>query len=156
MYLIGFKLGSFGESISHNREVLTALLEVLVGINVAIMRAQMGKPDEIPLLYESGMRYRRESIGQEDWCDVTELIRLGFGDCEDLACWRAAELRVRFGDPSARAFVKGPRKLPGGVMMYHIQVQNGRGGIEDPSLVLGMGRNRDRGTATYRIRQKTA
>lgn len=153
MYLIGFKLASFGHSIPFNRRLLTILLEALTEINVSILRTY---GDKIPLLYKSGMRYRRESIGQEDWCDVIELIRLGYGDCEDLSCWRAAELRVRFGDPHARAFVKGPKKLPGGVLMYHIQVQRGDGRIEDPSLYLGMGQNRDRAPATYRIRQKTA
>jgi hypothetical protein len=152
MYLIGFKLASFGKSIPFNRRVLNLLLEALTEINVAILRTY---GERVPLLYESGVVYRRESIGQEDWCDVIELLRLKYGDCEDLSCWRAAELRVRYGDSQARAFVKGPRRLPGGVLMYHIQVQRGDGRIEDPSLVLGMGQNRDRTAATYRIRRKT-
>lgn len=151
MYLIGFKLSSFGSSIPFNRRLLTILLEALTEANVAILRTFGSR---VPDLYRSGMRYRRESIGQEDWCDIIELLRLGYGDCEDLSCWRAAELRVRHGDKGARAFVRGPRRLPGGVMMYHIQVQRGDGRIEDPSLLLGMGTNRDRTPATYRIRRK--
>lgn len=149
MYVIGFKLASFGKSIPFNRRALALLLEALTEINVSIFRSY---GDKVPGLYESGIKYRRESIGQEDWCDVVELLRLGFGDCEDLSCYRAAELRVRGGDPNARPFVKGPRRLPGGVMMYHIQVQHGDGRIEDPSLSLGMGSLRDRAPATYRIR----
>jgi hypothetical protein len=149
VYVIGFKLASFGKSIPFNRRALALLLEALTEINVSIFRTY---GDTVPGLYESGIKYRRESIGQEDWCDVVELLRLGFGDCEDLSCYRAAELRVRHGDANARPFVKGPRKLPGGVMMYHIQVQHGDGRIEDPSLVLGMGSARDRTPATYRIR----
>src|SRR5262245_59360421 len=113
MYAIGFKLASFGRSIPLNRRILQLLLEALTEVNCAILATH---PD-LPTLYESGILYRRESIGQEDWCDVVELLRLGFGDCEDLSCYRAAELRVRYGDRHARPFVKGPRKLPGGVMM---------------------------------------
>lgn len=152
MYIIGFKLRAFGPSIPLNRRILSLLLEALTETNVAILRTQGSR---IPPIYESNVRYRRESIGQEDWCDILEILRLGFADCEDLACWRVADLRVREGELGARAFIKGPKKLPGGVMMYHIQVQRADGSIEDPSAELGMGSNRDRRPATYRIRSHT-
>jgi hypothetical protein len=154
MYIIGFKLRAFGPSIPLNKHMLEIMLDALTKMNVAILRTS----PQIPNLYESGVKYRRESIGQEDWCDIPEIIRLGFADCEDLACWRAAELQVRFGEPRARAIVRGPRKLPGGVMMYHIQTlrpdaRQKKDMLEDPSKRLGMGTKRDRTPAAYRIRR---
>lgn len=155
MYIIGFKLRAFGPSIPLNRRILELLLEALTETNVAILRTSGSR---IPDIYKSPVKYRRESIGQEDWCDILEILRLGFADCEDLSCWRAAELRVRYGEPRAKAIVRGPKKLPGGVMMYHIQVlrpdaKQKRDMLEDPSQLLGMGTNRDRTPATYRIRR---
>lgn len=76
MYIIGFKLRAFGPSIPLNRRILSLLLEALTETNVAILRTQGSR---IPPIYESNVRYRRESIGQEDWCDILEILRLGFG-----------------------------------------------------------------------------
>ena len=135
MYLIHFKLASFGKSIGLNRKILEILLRALTEIDCLILKADRS----IPPLYRSGVVYKREAIGQEDWCDLSEVLNLGFGDCEDLACWRAAELIVRHGI-AARPIVRGPKRLRNGVMMYHIQVQLPDGSIEDPSKKLGMGR----------------
>lgn len=86
-----------------------------------------------PSLYRSGVRYQREPRGQEDWQTVSRTFRLKYGDCEDLAAWRAAELVVTGEDTGARAVIK--RVRPG---LIHCLVQRGSGAMEDPSRVLGM------------------
>lgn len=148
MYPISFKLGSFGPNTRLNRRILTHLLEALTAIDVDILKVS---PD-LPNLYESGVRYRREPVGQEDWDDTVELYRIGYGDCEDLSATRAAELRVRHGI-AARPIVKGPKRLPNGLMLYHIQVQLPDGSIEDPSVKLGMGSRPVSPAYTYTIAQ---
>lgn len=88
-----------------------------------------------PALYESGVRYRREPAARrEEWCTIPECLRRGWGDCEDLACWRAAELCVTGQDSQARPVLLRTRNG------WHVAVQRGDGSIEDPSRRLGMGR----------------
>lgn len=86
----------------------------------------------VPALYTSGVRYERER-GTEDWQLPSQVLGRGRGDCEDLAAWRAAELRVHGVDPGARAIVvrTGPRTL-------HALVERSDGVREDPSAALGM------------------
>jgi hypothetical protein len=107
---------------------------------------------ECPLLYDSGVRYVEEPDGAEDWQDIPTCLRMGFADCEDLACWRAAELVVRFGIDARPDFTK--TTMGGGRMLYHIivrlpdgvelpdgQVTATIGGVswhEDPSRMTGM------------------
>lgn len=83
-----------------------------------------------PKLYASGVKYRREGFGKERWQVPSETVKLGCGDCEDLAAWRAAELRVA--GIKARAICV--RVRPG---LIHCVVQTERG-REDPSKKLGM------------------
>lgn len=85
------------------------------------------------------MRYAQEPLGQEDWKDIPSCLRDGYADCEDLACWRAAELTVRHGTP-ARPFATSKVK-PDGALLYHIKVRYPDGSEEDPSRKLGMGAN---------------
>lgn len=89
----------------------------------------------IPPIYSSGVRYRREPPGSERWQLPSQTLSKGEGDCEDLASWRAAELRVSGEDPYARAVVvrSGPRT-------WHAVVRRGDGSYEDPSAALGMTR----------------
>lgn len=120
---------------------LEALLECLVQINVVLMRAST-----FPDLYSTRVRYRQEPLGQENWRDAAIILRTGFGDCEDLAAYRVAELRVKHGIPARCVFrwktfnietKVGPRR----VKLYHILVGVQRDGqllIEDPSKRLGM------------------
>ena len=78
---------------------------------------------------------RRSPPGRDEWQDIPETIKRREGDCEDLGCWRLAELRVRSHE-DARPFVKcavyGPRTV------YHVAVTRADGRVEDPSRVLGM------------------
>lgn len=89
------------------------------------------KARKLPPLYASGVRYRRESAGAERWQLPHQTLALGYGDCEDLAGWRAAELRA-LGERCTLVFRKsGPR-------LWHAVVRRANGVIEDPSAALGM------------------
>jgi hypothetical protein len=111
--------------------VLTHLLTCLFELDLDYLREH----PETPALYRAGVRYRREPEGQERWASIPIVRRLGFGDCEDLATWRAAELVVR--GERARP-ISSHQRTPRGIL-YHIRVLRADGRIEDPSRILGMG-----------------
>lgn len=112
-------------------EILEALLDGWTTANVRLIQLY-----GLPPLYESGVRYRREPRGRERWQLAPTTASLGYGDCEDLATWRAAELRLDHGIPAyAAVYRAGPRLL-------HVVVRFPDGSIEDPSRILGMGRKR--------------
>jgi transglutaminase-like putative cysteine protease len=85
---------------------------------------------QLPPIYEAGIKYSARDP-EERWQLPSETFARRRGDCEDLAVWRAAELRVR--GEHARVVVRrtGPRVL-------HAIVVRGDGSIEDPSRRLGM------------------
>lgn len=89
----------------------------------------------LPLLYKSGIRYRREPlVGSrrvERFQTARQTAKVGFGDCEDLAAYRVAELRLR--GIAAKPWVIQPS-----AKMFHVQVRYPDGKIEDPSARLGM------------------
>lgn len=101
---------------------------------------------QTPRLYESGVIYKPEKhvvgfMGRvieygEEWQTIPFVLKRGVGDCEDLASWRAAELRVRDGI-AAKPCVK-IRKLPSGSWRAHVIVKYPDGKTEDPSAKLGM------------------
>lgn len=107
--------------------LLAAALEGLCAVNEFIF-------DRVafPSLYDTGIRYRPEDRGTEEWWSAPTVLEHGYGDCEDLVCWRVAELRVR-GDVNAR-----PRVIWAGMRTMHVLVEHGSGLIEDPSQILGM------------------
>ncbi len=94
----------------------------------------LSRHPEAPDLYKSGVRYKREQV--ERWLAIPGVLREGVSDCEDLACWRAAELRVRHHLEAWPFWTK--RVLPNGQPLYHIRVRYPDGTIEDPSRILGM------------------
>lgn len=109
---------------------LTAALVGLTAYNAEWLRAHPSAPS----LYASGVRYKREDKGREDWQTLPELLARGHGDCEDLAAALAAELQVSGEDPDAAAVATHVREG-----LWHIRVLRGDGTTEDPSAVLGMG-----------------
>ena len=117
-----------------SQTALLWLLEALCKVNQGHLEQ---KP--YPPLYKAGVRYRRED-GTEEWMDIPTILASGFGDCEDLACWRVAELRLQ----GIKASPYARFKLIEGVHHYHALVKrygpNGRTWLEDPSKKLGMGR----------------
>ena len=132
LYAPHFKLRAF-ESLSDDAKhtALAQLLEALAGVNEAWLREHPWAPS----LYESGVRYEEEPEGRDDWQDIPETLALRVGDCEDLGCWRIAELRTRVRE-YARPFVK--RSVVGARTIYHVAVRRADGRLEDPSRILGM------------------
>jgi hypothetical protein len=75
-------------------------------------------------------------LGGERFRDVGRIIEKGKVDCDNLACWRAAELRQN--GIKASPYITWKQRLDGGVT-YHVLVRWPDGTTEDPSLLLGMG-----------------
>lgn len=115
-----------------NEHVLNAALEATTRANEAILRA--GEAPSIQDAIRAGVRWRPERFTDGEHFDLasTAAVR-GWGDCDDLAPWRAAERRIA-GDTNAKAIVRksGPKR-------YHAIVLTGDGQIEDPSRWAGMG-----------------
>ena len=122
-----------------SHRVLQILLDALCACNVSYLQDH----PETPLLYSSDLitkkprvHYELEEAGNENWQDIPTTLELGYGDCEDLACWRAAELIVREKILARPTFTFKLRKNGG--VLYHIIVKKPDGSIEDPSRRLGM------------------
>ncbi len=133
---------------------LQILLEGLTKINEFHLNSAHEAGMFYPPLYESGVIYKEEAPGREDWPDIPQIMKNGWGDCEDLAAWRAAELRVAGiacepvlkwqWIPRAQMLAAGypKRHVPKkGVWLVHCLVRYPDGDIEDPSKILGMGGN---------------
>lgn len=115
-------------------EAIEAVAEGLVRLNEWYFHTASDEGVRVPVLYRSGIVYRREAPGEEFWQaaqDVLGVIGLRAGDCEDLAAYRAAELRVFQGDDDARVKIIRTRRGT-----FHAIVERGDGVIEDPSRVL--------------------
>jgi hypothetical protein len=132
LYAPHFKLRAF-DTLSEGAKItaLERLLEALSAVNEAWLLEHPGAP----WLYQSGVRYEEEPRGRDDWQDIPETIALRVGDCEDLGCWRIAELRTR-GREYARPYVK--QSVTGPRTVYHVAVRRADGRLEDPSRILGM------------------
>lgn len=112
-------------------EAIEALVEGLVRLNVVLMGYAEQRGVESPTLYESGITYRREPKGSEWWenaSDVIGVVARRSGDCEDLAAYRAAELRYYDGEPARVRIVRTSRA-------FHAVVERGDGSMEDPSRI---------------------
>ncbi len=140
------------------RLILQSTAEInlkLLLVNRAAHRRSGGKIPLIPPLYRSGVRYQEEPSDWklEHFDTIPVLMGRGWGDCDDLAPWRAAELRYSRQDPKADIMVKWKRNPATGKKLYHVVVRRSnlmkadgrftfkdeRGIYEDPSRVLGMG-----------------
>jgi hypothetical protein len=132
MHLSLFNESDGGLSRGRSQKVILWMMEALTRANQQLLE-QYG--DEIPLLYAAPVRYEAEA-DEEQWQDIRHILKSGSGDCEDLACWRTAELRVKAG-LNAGPYIKW-RRGPEGNMIYHALTRWPDGRIEDPSLALGM------------------
>lgn len=120
-------------------------LNVVIAANVVMMKDAGSAA--FPPLYASGIRFKPEPwAGRlEEFAPAIKVLARGWGDCDDLICYRAAELRA-FGDrlagtPPEKAVVR----IYGRGKKMHAQVrrdprflQAGQIDIEDPSRLLGM------------------
>lgn len=121
-----------GASKVENAQVLRILLDALIRLNEAFLRNHA-----VPGLYQSGVVYGRTQI----WETIPALYARKYGDCKSLTAALIAEYR-RKGIKCEPVFrwvgAKDPDRQ--GETDYHILVQTAKG-FEDPSKVLGMGRN---------------
>jgi hypothetical protein len=137
MYAPCFRLVSFDViPDGYKFTVLDHLLEALTMANVAYLLTH----PQTPLLYASGVRYEQEPDGRDEWQDIPDTIARRTGDCEDLACWRVAELRASGEIGATRAISVSDMPDHSGKMVttFHICVLRQNGSIEDPSRRLGM------------------
>jgi hypothetical protein len=114
--------------------LMGSLAEALSDVNYAYL---INHPT--PRLYKSGVRYEVPKVkgDVQPWRDVPALLAYGFGSCHELVAWLLAERRM-FGDGAhVRPLVTS--KFIRGKHVFHLQVQDDKGFIEDPSLMLGMG-----------------
>ncbi len=137
-------------------------LQAMIAVNEyhirrSIRRAQKGLGAPIPPLYASGVRYKEDPPGQENWKDCLAVLKDGHGDCDRLCAWRVAELRCAgiAADPLIK-WQQVPRDImismghpahmvpQEGISMVHVCVgwpgwQQDPSRVEDPSKLLGMG-----------------
>ena len=105
----------------------------LTTANLLMLRYAQRAGRPFPQLYSSGVRYKRQPMvaGQERFQPIPRVLRRGNGDCDQLACWRAAELQLQGELARAIPVRVNPR-------LMHVVVRRGDGRIEDPSKILGM------------------
>jgi len=95
-----------------SQQKLLFAYEALVRANQEELKAHK----QIPLIYESGVVYKQEPAGHEDWADIPTILKARWGDCEDLGGWLCAELREVWGIP-CRPFLRF--RKTGGNYHYH-------------------------------------
>jgi hypothetical protein len=121
-----------GASPTENAQVLRIMLDCLISLNQAYLQNHT-----VPDLYQSGVIYGRTRI----WDPIPALYARGYGDCKSVSAALIAQYRKK-GIDCAPVFrwihTKDPNRA--GETDYHILVQTAKG-FEDPSKVLGMGRN---------------
>lgn len=108
--------------------VACAALTTLNRLFLRAAPAVAGKP--FPPLYKSGVRYKRQ-LGAERFLPIPLVMQRRCGDCDQLACWRAAELQEQGIAARAVPTMVTPR-------MMHVVVVYPDGRVEDPSKRLGM------------------
>lgn len=112
-------------------EVLDAALEAVTRTNEKLIAS-----GNVPLASEAiaaGVKWKPEPPGDEHFDNAARVASRGWGDCDDLAPYHAASLRVTGEDPEARATVirTGPKR-------WHAVVERSDGSVDDPSADAGM------------------
>ncbi len=115
---------------SKKMTIICKMLDVLHAANLGWIRAG----NKVPPVYDSGLVYKEEQLGKDEWQDIPRTLDLGNGDCEDLASYRVSELRAK---GEAAQHTVEHRRSPR-LVLYHIRVRRQNGDIEDPSCRLGM------------------
>lgn len=91
---------------------------------------------EIPPIEDAikgGIEWREEPPGQESFDKPSTVLERGWGDCDDLGPWLAAEMRETGFDPGASAIA-----IPSGHNTWHAIVRGSEGDVYDPSVWAGM------------------
>jgi len=112
-------------------EAINAALEAVTLTNESLL--QTGKYPTAKQAIAGGVRWKAEPPGDEHFDIAPTVLGRMWGDCDDLAPYHAASLRVTGEDEEARAIVKktGPKR-------WHALVQRSDGSIDDPSKWAGM------------------
>ena len=127
-YLLAMRLQSFCElSVDQGASVLRHLVEAMAICDEEYLRAH-----NIPLLYDSGVRYVRDSRFEQQWWDVPAVLSKGYADCKALSAWRLAELRIM----GINARLRITYTQADG---FHITIEYGLE-TEDPSAILAYGK----------------
>lgn len=145
---------ALGSAVRSILQATTVVNLTLLKINRAANRKSGGRVPLIPSLYRSGVRYQEEPQNWEleHFDTIPVVYGRKWGDCDDLAPIRVAELVFSGEDPRANVMVKW-KGLPNGKRLYHVVVRRSnvrtadnfqffkdeRGFYEDPCKVLGMG-----------------
>lgn len=139
-------------------------LQAMISVNLwhiqrGLKRAEKGTGVPVPPLYASGVRYKEDPPGEENWKDCWAVLKDGHADCDRLVSWRVAELRAAGipADPIIKwqqvpkdvmiGLGHPPHMVPEeGISMVHVCVgwpgwQQDPSLVEDPSKILGMGGN---------------
>lgn len=107
---------------------LNIFVRALCAYDVLWLRRHPKTPD----LYKSGVHYAQQPYGVEKFKPIPLILQAGEADCDQLAPWRAAELRVRHGIKALPEVRKMSENL------YHVFVRLPDGRVEDTSARLGM------------------
>ena len=129
---ISAQLGTFEENLHPNMMawLIESWISPLIATNLIYLKMY---PNTVPL-YRSGVRYKEERFGEEDFFDIPTVLKQGHADCEDLAAWRIAEyLSVGYWAAPLVTW----EMYDNGDILFHVRV-NTQYGIEDPSARLGM------------------
>lgn len=107
--------------------VLNAALETVTRVDES--QIKRGILPTVTQAIKDGARWRPEPPGDEHFDHAAAIVRRGWGDCDDWAPWKAAELRATGVDPGARAEVEksGPNR-------WHAKVTSSSGKKIDPSV----------------------
>jgi hypothetical protein len=119
-----------GSDPAEDAYVLRSLLDCLIATDMAYLRYHAAPP-----LYKAGVVYGRT----KEWLRIPDCIANRKADCKSLSAWRIAELR-NAGAKANPTFRFRKRDNGTGIKDFHILVQTSTG-YEDPSRVLGMGKN---------------
>lgn len=155
-YLLWELAGLFEEENDRDmsEESLLYFLETLCDWNVRWLKKHPNAPrlyDEaragrivykVPEQMEDGTQVGNTIFRKgEHFRDIPAIMENGGGDCDNLACWRVAELRVD-GYKDIHPYITN-RERPEGGRTYHCIVwwptPKPKGSTEDPSLICGMG-----------------
>lgn len=127
-------LGSKTENWLTRSRALALTIYPILNATVRVNRAYI-RGHRVPCLYDSGVRYEEEPKNTiEEFATIPVVLSRGWGDCDDLAPWRVAELQ----EEGERAHIRVQWKKTRNGRLFHIVVRREDGSIEDPSAILGM------------------
>lgn len=115
-----------------SKPVLEAAAEAVTRLDEDLIR-QGKAPDFHDALEHGQVKWKPEPPGNENFDNAETVVKRGWGDCDDLAPWRAASARATGEDPGARAIAV--RRSP---TLWHMMVRRSDGRLEDPSVEAGM------------------